>query len=204
MTPLSLFQRLSAFFPEKTRGRLKIFLHSFPAKVARGELHLWVVKLWLFSKVHPTLVQWDLSRPQHQLKNLLFIFAFNVPLAEFTRMFWVIILHEYKSLSNKPRCRCNHMMLQYAMIAGMIQFAHHQEQIDNFAVSKRPLKNLLHALRLVWYRNCSSFTNTSPHIYRPIEPKRFRILIHQFKGLYFTALLCAFWHGFASPTVITW
>ena len=40
---LSLLHRFSAFFPPKTGGRLKIVLPSFPARFARGELHLWVV-----------------------------------------------------------------------------------------------------------------------------------------------------------------
>ena len=46
-----------------------------------------------------------------------------VPLAKFTSMLWVIILHEYKSLSHLLPSRCDHMRLQFAVIAGLIQFA---------------------------------------------------------------------------------
>ena len=53
---LSLLHKFSAFFPLKIRGGLKIVLPSFPARVARSELHL-----WLFCQVHPIPVQWDLS-----------------------------------------------------------------------------------------------------------------------------------------------
>ena len=56
--PLSLLQRFLVFFPPKTGCRLKIVLPSFPARVVRGELHLWVEKhlqinfskdIWLYS-----------------------------------------------------------------------------------------------------------------------------------------------------------
>ena len=59
--PQSQFHRFSAFFPLKTRGRLKIVLPSFPARVASGESYLYIVSLRLFGQVHPTLIQWDLS-----------------------------------------------------------------------------------------------------------------------------------------------
>ena len=58
----SLFHRLLVFFPPKTGGRLKIFLSCFPAKVAGGEPHLWVVYLWVFGQVHPIPFQWNLCR----------------------------------------------------------------------------------------------------------------------------------------------
>ena len=38
-------------------------------------------------------------------------------------MLWIIILHRYKSLIHKPRSRWDRMMLQYAVIASLIQFA---------------------------------------------------------------------------------
>ena len=47
---------------------------------------------------------------RHQLKDVLFLFVFNVPLAETTSMLLVIILHEYKSLSHKLCSRCFSML----------------------------------------------------------------------------------------------
>ena len=59
---LSCFiHRFSTFFPPKTGSRLKIVLPSFPASVARVELHLWLFKLWIFIQVHPSPLQRDLS-----------------------------------------------------------------------------------------------------------------------------------------------
>ena len=68
---------------------------------------------------------------------MLFPFAFNETLAEFTIMLWVIILHEYKSLTYKLHSRRDRVMLQYAMIASLIQFALHPVQIPDFAIGKR-------------------------------------------------------------------
>ena len=53
-------------------------------------------------------------------------------------MFWVIILQEHKSLTHKPYSKWDWMMLQYAMIAGLIQFTLHLVQIPNFAIGKSP------------------------------------------------------------------
>ena len=52
---------------------------------------------------------------------VLFLFALNVPLVEFTIMLWVIIFYAYKSLTNQLCSRWNRALLQYAMIAGQIK-----------------------------------------------------------------------------------
>ena len=75
----------------------------------------------------------------HQLKNMLFLFAFNIPQAEFTSMLWIIILHENKSLTRKPHSRWYREMLPYPVTANLIQFALHLVQIPNFAIDKSPL-----------------------------------------------------------------
>ena len=62
---------------------------------------------------------------------MLLLFAFKVPLAVCTRTLYVIILHENKSLSHKPRSIWDQVMLQYAVIAGLIQFALHLVQIPD-------------------------------------------------------------------------
>ena len=70
---------------------------------------------------------------------MLFLLAFNVPLAEFTCILWVIILHEYKSLNpNQTMFQIDHMMLQYTVIANQIQFALYLVLTPNFAISKSP------------------------------------------------------------------
>ena len=53
-------------------------------------------------------------------------------------MLLVIILHEYKSLTHKLRFRWDRMMLQYAVIAGFIQFFFDLMQIPDFAICKLP------------------------------------------------------------------
>ena len=61
-------------------------------------------------------------------------------------MLWVITLDEYKSLTiHKPHFRSNQMIQQY------------------------------HALRLVWYRGCNSFTISSLNIDLPIWTKDFEL-----------------------------
>ena len=113
--------------------------------------------------------------PRHQLKNVLFLFAFNVPLAEFVSMLWVIF-HEYKSLTHKQHSRWYHVMLQYTVIADLIQFALHLGQIPGFAISKSPLNhNRASSMLYGWYDtgNYSSFTNSLPHIDPPIWAKDF-------------------------------
>ena len=121
-------------------------------------------------------------------------------------MFWIIILHEYKSLTHKPRFRWDHVMLQYAVIADLIQFAPHLVQTPDFAIG------LFHVLWLVWYWGLQLFHRFFvAHGTSYLSP-RFRTLIRQFKGLYSTALLTslcapwltgAFWNCFVSSTVAT-
>ena len=71
------------------------------------------------------------------LKDVLFRFAFNVPLS-LEICFWFIIRHEYKSLSHKQRSWWNHVMLLYVVIAGLIQFALDLVQIPDFEIGKSP------------------------------------------------------------------
>ena len=92
-------------------------------------------------KLHPTPVHWDLISPTAQLKDVLFLFAVNVPLAELTDMLWDIILREYKFLSYNPRFKLNRVTLQYTVIAGLIQFAHHLVQIPDFPIDN-PLQTI--------------------------------------------------------------
>ena len=89
----------SAIFPLMTRDRLKIVLPSFPARFARGKLLMWLVLTF----------QWGLSLlialTKISVGGRAVPLYFNVFLAEFTSIFWVIILHEYKSLNYKSRSR---------------------------------------------------------------------------------------------------
>ena len=137
-------------------------------------------------------VHW-LHQPRHQLKDVLFLFAFNVPLAEFTNMLWVIILHEYKSLIQKPHSRWDCMMLQLAVIASLIQFALCLLQIPDFAIGK---SSPLHVLQLVWYRGLQLLHQLFA-AHRFISPK-------DFISLLYCPATGDFWHCFASPTVISW
>ena len=54
---------------------------------------------------------------------MLFLFVFNVPLAEFASLLWVVVLHEYESLTRKSCSKWDYAMLQHAVIASLIQFA---------------------------------------------------------------------------------
>ena len=140
---------------------------------------------------------------------------FNIPLAEFTGLLWVIILHEYKSLTRKPRSGWDRMMLQYTVIAGLIH-AHHLVQISNFATGKSPASpwlNFFHALQLVSYQGLQLFHQLFTAQRTNYFTQRFQILILQSKELYSIALLSslcapwparAFWHCFASWTVVSW
>ena len=79
-----------------------------------------------------------LRQTRHQWNIIPFLFVFNVLLAEFTSMLWVIILHGYKSLSHKLHSKWDHEILLYAVIASLIQFTLHLVQISNFAIGKSP------------------------------------------------------------------
>ena len=109
---------------------------------------------------------------------MLFLFTFNATPTEFSCMLWLIILHEYKSLTHKLCSRWDCMMLQYAVIAGLIQFALHLMQILDFAISKSPPHHNRHSSMLYGCYDtggCSSFTNSLPHIDPPIWPKDFKL-----------------------------
>ena len=89
-------------------------------------------------------------------------------------MLWIFILNEFKSLSHKPRSRWDYVMLQYAVIGGLIQFALLLVQISNITIGKsNPHHDRASPMLYCW--NCSSFTNSSPHIDLP----RLRTLIRQ-------------------------
>ena len=121
-------------------------------------------------------VPW-LCQLRNQLKNILFLFTFNVLLTEFTSMLWVIF-YEYKSLTHKLHSRWDCMMIQYAVIAGLIQFALHLEQIPIFTIGKNHAHhNTASSMLYDWCDTggCSSFTNTSLHIDPPIWPKDFKL-----------------------------
>ena len=128
-------------------------------------------------------------------------------------MLWVIILHEYKTLSQKPRSRLDRVMLQCAVIAGLIQFALHMMQIPDFAlaphtISKPPpcftvgviqgvtaFSLVLHRTETLQFdrkilRFDSSFQRT---IYSSLL---FNIWVPQPTG--------AFWHCLGSSTVVFW
>ena len=146
-----------------------------------------------FNGIH---VCW-LSRPRHQLKDVPFLFAFNVHLAEFSSILWVFILHEYKSLSFKPRSRWDRMMLQYAVIAGLIQFANHWlcnwQKPPHIPASQQAI---LQALCLVWFKRLQLFLQRFQGHQASYLTRIFRTLICQFKGLNSTILsssLCAAW-----------
>ena len=109
--------------------------------------------------------------PTHQLKDVLFLFPFNVSLAELTGMVWVIILHEYKSFTHKSHSTWNRVMLQCAMIADLIHFS--------FTWRKSPTLQLTNLTRYHYKassmlegwcdtRGCSSFTKSSLLIDPPI------------------------------------
>ena len=108
-------------------------------------------------------------------------------------LFWVIILHEYKSLTHKPRSRWDGVMLQYAVIAGLIQFVLYLVQISDFAIGKRPLP--LHNRNTpMLYRYCDtkggiSFTNSLPQIDPPIRPKDFEHRFVSRKDLFLCSIV---------------
>ena len=103
---------------------------------------------------------------------MLFLFTFNVPLAEFTRMLWAIILHEYTPLTHKLCSRWDHVMLQYMVITDLIQFTLHLVQFPDFAISKiPPHHNKATSMLYGWCDSgdCSSFTNSLPYISRKVK-----------------------------------
>ena len=134
--PLLQLQRLSAFIPRKTGGRMKIVLPSFPTRVARHEHHLRVISIkFIPHQPNGIYVRW-LHRLRYQLKDMLFLLILNYVWQSLRVFFWVIILLEYKSLDHKLCSRYDHVILQYSVIAGLIQFALHVMQILDFAIAK--------------------------------------------------------------------
>ena len=120
-------------------------------------------------------------RPRHQLKDMLFYYAFNVLLAEFTSM------HENKSLTHELRSRWDRVMLQYAVMAGLIQFALPLVQISDFAIGKNPPHH--NRASSMFYGWCDKEGLVLFHqlfaAHRPSYlSQRFRTLIRQSKGLY--------------------
>ena len=89
-----------------------------------------------------------------------------------TCMLWVIIYIEYKSLTHKQRFRWDRVMLQYGVIAGLINFALHLVQIPNFTIGKSPPNhNRASSMLYGWCDTGggSSFTNSSPYMDPPFS-----------------------------------
>ena len=119
--PLSLLHRFSAFFPLKTGdSSARLSCKNCQRWAAlMGCLALTFQSSCIPCQFNGIQVCW-LCQPRHQLKDVLFLFAFNVLLVELTSMLWVIILHEYKSLSHKPNSKWDCVILQYAVTASLI------------------------------------------------------------------------------------
>ena len=88
------------------------------------------------------------------------------------------MLPENKCLSHKSHFRWDRGMLQYAVIADLIQFALHLVQISDFAIRKSlQHHNRTSSMLYGWCdtASCCSFTNSSPHIDPPIWLKDFKL-----------------------------
>ena len=145
-----------------------------------------------------------MHRPRHQLKDELFLFAFNAPLIDFTRTPWVIMLHEYKSLAHELRFRWKRMKLQYVVMAGLIIFTLLMVQRTPHTIAKPRLcftNGVIQGLQLFH----QPFTAHMPSCLT----KSFQNLTCLSKWLYSISLLlclCApwptgfFWHCFVSST----
>ena len=95
-----------------------------------------------------------------------------------------------KSLTHKPHFRWDCVVLQYAVIASLIEFALHLVQIHNFAISESPLHhNKNFTMLYAWCETggYSSFTNSLLH-WPPIWPKEFKVYF--FNPKVFISLLC--------------
>ena len=160
--PLSLLYWFSAFFPPKM------------SKVARGWAALVGCLALTFSvnfiphKLNGILVCW-LCRPRHQLKDVLFLFTFNVLLAGFIWMLGVIILHEYNPwpISNVPDvavCFDSQSDSICPSSGSNIRLCNWQElhHLNNRAFMLYGWSNT---------GDCSSFTSSSLYIDTPIWPK---------------------------------
>ena len=107
------------------------------------------------------------------------------------------MMHEYKSMTNKPHSRWNRVMLHHAAIASLIQFALHLAQISDFIIGKSSLHhNRASSKPYSWcdIGGCSSFTNFSPHIDPPIRAKNFQFWFVNPKDfiplLYYPVFVC--------------
>ena len=142
------------------------------------------------------------------LKDVLFHSAFNGPLAEFTNMLWVIILHEYKYLTHKSHSRWDHVMLQYAVIASLIQFAFHLMQIPNLAIGKSPLPITQPPPSFMIGVIQGVAALSTIHTQTFLVDQKILTLNSQPKGLCSTALCVPwliedFWHCFATSTTVS-
>ena len=130
---------------------------------------------------------------------MLFLFAFNVPLAEFTSVLWIIILHEFKSLSHRRRSIWDCAMLKYAVIISLIQFALHLVQIQDFESGNPPSHcNIAYPIGGWWDTGGCSFhqliaTHTPSYL-----TEIFWTLIRLSKGLYSTAQLSSLWASWST------
>ena len=93
-------------------------------------------------------------------------------------MLWLIILHEYRSSSLKLCWRWDHVILKYAVIVVLIQFALHLVQIPHFRIGKSSLHhNRASSMFYGWcdIGGCCSFTNSSLPRDPPIWLKDFNL-----------------------------
>ena len=149
-----------AFFPPETGGRLKIV-------VARLELTFRSSSTYISSMRFKSAVAQAKTSVEERTVPL----YFNVPLAEFTCMFWIIILQEYKYLNLKPCPRWDHIMLQIALIVGVIQFTFQLVKIPDFA-NTHTVTELLLCFTECW----SSYSNALLDIGPPTRAKDFELL----------------------------
>ena len=114
-----------------------------------------------------------LCQLRHQLKDMLFLFAFDVHLAEFTSMLWVIILPEYKSLTHMGLC---YTALYFDSWSDSISPSPGANPwLCNWQKTTPPSR--ASSMVYCWcdVRGCSSFTNSSLLIDTPIWPKDFKL-----------------------------
>ena len=142
--------------------------------------------------------------------ELLFLFAFNASLAELTSILWIIILHEYKPLTHTPRSCWDRVMLQYAMIASLIQFAILLMQIPDFPIGKNtPNYKKNYALWLVWY-GVAAILPTLCHTQTLLFDPKISNFDSSVQRTFFPPLFCpVFVHlgsmePFASSTTVSW
>ena len=142
-----------------------------------------------------------MHRPRHQLKDMLILFAFDAILAEFICMLWVIIKHEYKSLSHTPRFRWDCMILQYAVIAGLIQCALHLMQISDFATDNPTNTHHNRAFCILYsyvrYKWLQLLHQNFADMKSPICPKDFKLWIvslNDFIPMLFSTAFCTLVH----------